>query len=96
MGDADGFVEVNRHFMFVENKRQGAPIPRGQLLALQRLADIPSITVLGIRGDLSNDTTVEVLNIGRRTGWQPRTVEQVQNSMRMWSHNAETGIWTMA
>lgn len=95
MGDVDGFVEVNRHFMFVENKRRGVSIPRGQLFALQRLADISGITVIGIRGDLTTDATVEVMNVGRKTGWQTRTIQQVQSSMIKWSQDAETRIWTM-
>jgi len=56
-GDIDAFLEVNGRFLFIEHKQyvpeDGPPLkmPTGQKLALERLAQQPSTTVLYIAGD---------------------------------------------
>lgn len=49
--DIDGFVEVGKKFLFLEGKPPGGRLPRGQKIALERLAQFPDITVVIIEGN---------------------------------------------
>lgn len=48
--DIDGFVEVKRHFLFIEGKANGKTLSRGQGMALRRLSESPRHTVIIING----------------------------------------------
>lgn len=58
--DVDGLVERNGHFLFIEQKQytpdQCGPyyLPKGQEIALERLARLPQFTVLYVAGDASD------------------------------------------
>lgn len=49
--DIDGFVEVNYHFLYLEGKSKSGYLPRGQKMALERLAKLPQFTVIVFKGD---------------------------------------------
>jgi len=49
--DIDGFVEVGNKFLFLEGKPLGGRLPKGQKIALERLALLPGVTVIVIEGD---------------------------------------------
>lgn len=52
VGDVDGFVEVNNHFLFIEGKPINVKkLKRGQGLALRRLSEQPKMTVIIIAGN---------------------------------------------
>lgn len=51
MGDIDGFVEINNHFLFVEGKPPRASLDNGQGRALSRLNKLPGVTVVIVEGD---------------------------------------------
>lgn len=59
LSDIDGFVEVNYHFLFLEGKSKRAKMERGQRQALERLAGVPKIIVILVRGDPPDITTVD-------------------------------------
>ena len=50
VGDIDGFVEAAGKFLFIEGKRAGTDLPRGQYDALARLSRIPVIDVIILAG----------------------------------------------
>lgn len=50
--DIDFNVEINRHFLMMESKDEGVPIPEGQKQALYRLVDKGNITLVFIWGKL--------------------------------------------
>jgi hypothetical protein len=51
VGDIDGFVEAGGNFLFIEGKRVGNPLPKGQYDALTRLARLPRIDVIILEGN---------------------------------------------
>lgn len=46
MTDIDGFKERNGYFLFIEKKAIGAEISKGQVIALERLSELPKATVI--------------------------------------------------
>lgn len=51
-GDVDGVVETNGHFLFLEWKEPGAPVPIGQRILHQRLTEASDrITIAIVNGD---------------------------------------------
>ena len=57
VGDIDGFVEAGGRFLFLEGKRAGTPIPKGQFRALTALARLPRIDVIILEGNPPNEVT---------------------------------------
>jgi hypothetical protein len=55
--DIDGMLEINKHFLFLEGKQMGAPVPKGQNMALSRLAKQPRTTVVILEGHPPMDIT---------------------------------------
>jgi len=55
VGDIDGMVECGGRFLFLEGKPPGQVLATGQRLALQRLAALPGVTVIVIRGQPPRD-----------------------------------------
>lgn len=51
MGDLDGIIERNGHFLVVEAKSPHASVPVGQGLMFSAMAKLPSHTVVVIWGD---------------------------------------------
>lgn len=56
--DVDGFVEVNYHFLHLEGKSKNISLPKGQRMALERLARLPEFTVIVFKGDPPNLNTI--------------------------------------
>jgi len=62
--DIDGFLEINRHFLFLEAKGPGGELSRGQEMALKRLADVDQITVLIVEWiPINNNTAKEITRV---------------------------------
>ena len=51
MGDMDGWIEVNYHYLLMELKSGDAPLPLGQRIMFERLTRRPEFTVLVINVD---------------------------------------------
>jgi len=69
--DVDGIVEANRHFLLLEGKSKNAYLPKGQRMALERLAKLAEFTIIVFRGDPPNLSTVtewEVLGKNKQKG----------------------------
>lgn len=49
--DIDGFVEVGGHFLVIEGKSFSGTLPKGQRIALNRLASLDNFTVIVIDGN---------------------------------------------
>lgn len=90
--DVDGMVEINDHFLFIEEKRSGASLLEGQRQALRRLATRPRVTVLYIRAGVPDDVEILVFGQGPPGGWQPMSRPMLLGWLRAWSVSADTGI----
>lgn len=85
----DGWVEVNRNFLFIEHKKAiGSPIPKGQELALRRLAQMPRMTVLIIRGCMTSGP-VEHMVIGNQDTFRASTPEELRQLVKHWACASE-------
>lgn len=87
--DVDGFVEINGHFLFLEEKREGVALSdEGQRRALSKLAKHDRVTVLFFR---PKGERVEVLVLGQgpAKGWQEVSREQLKNWLRWWAATAD-------
>jgi len=86
VSDIDGFIEAHNHFLFIEGKGFGGIGKRGQRLALQRLAQIPKVTVIVLLG--TPPSTVkgwEVIGARRYLG----ALEELKGWIRLWFEAAE-------
>lgn len=91
--DIDGMVEVGGRFLFIEQKEyhpdMGAPMfmPKGQRMALERLAALPKVTVLYIAGEKSEHAPWWMLNMGTGRIWDLRNEQDVdarRTILRSW------------
>lgn len=48
--DIDGIVERKGNFLIFETKRNGIPVPKGQMITLNRLVEVGKMTVMIIYG----------------------------------------------
>lgn len=91
--DVDGLVEINRQFLFLEEKRKGAGPDDGQRIAYKRLAEIEQITVVFFRPakEAVDDELLEVLVFGRgpAQGWQTWDRRDFLNWLSAWTVEAE-------
>jgi len=51
VSDLDGIVERNGHFLVIEAKGPGAPVPQGQSIMFSQMAANPALTVLVVWGE---------------------------------------------
>jgi hypothetical protein len=61
VSDIDGFVEVNGHFLILETKTPGVPIPLGQKIAYERLQKTNLFTILYLWGEKGIVEEMQVL-----------------------------------
>jgi hypothetical protein len=85
--DVDGLVEINGHFLFLEEKGAGVPMTQGQRQALRRLADLPSVTVIVFR-PLGDD--LEVMVMPDPAVWQPFTTDAFYELISTWALVADS------
>ncbi|HEY9408622.1 MAG TPA: hypothetical protein VIP77_03485 [Jiangellaceae bacterium] len=89
--DVDGMVEINDHFLFIEEKKPTESWDDGQRIALKRLSRRERVTVLGIRPAVCSEVEVFVFRNGEAAtdGWQPRSRQQLLDSLRDWAQAAD-------
>lgn len=89
--DIDGFVELNGHVLFIEQKRAGGCLSGGQARAIRRLAQLPDAAVLLIRETDDPDVYECIYRDGETSpsGWQRYTVQQLQTWLSTWARAAE-------
>lgn len=91
--DVDGMAEVNGHFLFIEQKREGASVPRGQMRALKNLSLLSvKITVLLLKEaeDGSGALKVSAIKFGVQRPWEPMSKEQLREKVRAWAVRADS------
>lgn len=88
-GDMDGWAEINGHFLFVEFKSPGAPIPMGQKMALERLSRLPKCSVLVVFADENLVSGYQWILNGKWKSEMTADVDQVRNLVRVWG----SGQW---
>lgn len=87
--DVDGMVEMNGHFLFMEEKSAGKSVDHGQHLALKRLAARSNVTVAFFRPGKTCDLQVLILGDGEPRGWEPFTRDEFRTWLRQWAVRAE-------
>lgn len=97
--DVDGMVEINGHFLFLEEKRAGVGPDEGQRRALLKLSERPSITTVFFRPAQSGihvpgDLECLVFGQGPAEGWQVRNREWLRDFLREWSAAADETPFT--
>lgn len=90
--DVDGFVEINGHFLFLEEKGPGVAIDNGQRIALQKLSRYPGITVAFFRPGRVSDLEVLIFDGTPAAGWQPRTRAQWHDWVHGWARRADAQL----
>lgn len=84
--DIDGVVEINNHFLFLEQKGEGVPVPAGQLLMFKRLAAKPNITVVIFRPCAVG---VELMVLPTPHKWEQVTPEDFRARINRWAIRAD-------
>lgn len=90
--DIDGMVEVNGHFLFIEQKGRNAHLPEPQRKAYRRLAQEQNKTVLWLR-ETEDDDHFEVLIFscdGPSLGFDRWSIAAIQNWLKQWSTQASS------
>lgn len=85
--DIDGMVEINNHFLFLEEKSAGKHIEEGQRRALQNLAARQDVTVILFRPGAKSD--LEVLMFPEPNGWEPRSRDEFKTWLRDWAASVD-------
>ena len=81
--DIDGLVEANNHFLLLEGKTTNIDLPRGQKIALERLAKLPEFTVIVFEGnppDLETIISWKVLGKNKYNGG----FQDFRNFIKQW------------
>lgn len=85
--DIDGMVEINDHFLFLEEKCAGKGPDEGQRRALQRLASRSGVMVVFFRPGRASD--LEVLTFPAPSGWEPMTRADFHARITTWALTAD-------
>lgn len=92
--DIDGMVELNNHFLFIEQKRAGVGLDSGgQGMAMKRLSKLPGVTVVLFRPALTTPGGYQFLWIrdAKGSGWQDATLADFAVWLDLWCTNALSG-----
>lgn len=87
--DIDGMVEINDHFLFLEEKKAGVGPDNGQRRALKALATRPRVTTVFFRPGHHSELEVLILTQGDATGWQPVTRAWFKDWLIAWAAAAD-------
>lgn len=79
--DVDALVERNGRFLAFETKASGVAVPRGQRLALERMARLPEFTVAVLQGDPDEPMQMELIGTGNA---KPCSQDSVWNYAADW------------
>lgn len=88
--DVDGMVEIDGHFLFMEEKRCGVGPDEGQRIALKRLSRMPATTVLLFRPGTDSHYEMLVFRKGSGSGWQKVSKIDLHEWVRFWVSEAES------
>lgn len=88
--DVDGFVEINGHLLFLEEKQEGRGFDTdGQRLALRALSRLPRVTVIVFR-PIGEDIETLIFAGEYASGWQRRTQPEFLDCLRQWAIRADS------
>ena len=88
--DIDGFVEINGHYLFLEQKGPGVILCQpGQGYALRALARLPRVTVVFFRPAGTDQYDVIWNDTGEPTTMVSATEVQLAAMLHAWSLNAD-------
>ena len=87
MGDMDGWIEVNDHYLLLELKSGDAPVPTGQEIMFERLTRRREFTVLVINVDNPgwNIRSVKYYRHGVCHDDDVTTMEQLKDKIARWA-----------
>lgn len=85
--DIDAVVEMNGHFLFLEEKRAGNTMPEGQARLFRELSKLAPVAVICFRPVAGESGDMEVLHLdgGRRNGWERCSRDELRRRLREWS-----------
>lgn len=87
--DVDGMVEINDHFLFLEEKRKGVGPDEGQRRAMFALSNLADVTVVFFRPGQASELEVLIFGEGPPQGWQPRTRLWLTDWLHDWAFQAD-------
>lgn len=90
--DVDGLVEINRNFLFLEEKSAGAGLLEGQRRTLRNLSQVEGITTVcfrPLRDAPATDLEVLIFSQAVPDGWQRRSRTWLKDWLRDWAANAD-------
>lgn len=90
--DIDGMVEMNGHFLFLEEKRLGCGPDAGQLRAFKALAQQPRTTVAFFRPAIWGGLEVLTWEDGEPSGWQVRDRVWFTDWLHTWAVRADAAV----
>lgn len=83
--DIDGFIERNGHYMVLEIKNSGVPVPMGQQITYKSLMDTGLFTILFLFGPRNEPKEMEIWKPDKTIRKKaPTTLEEVKNVIRLW------------
>lgn len=87
--DIDGLVEINGHFLFLEEKRAGCGPDEGQRRALLALSELPDVTVIFFRPGKRSDLECLIFGMGPAQGWQPFSRAEFLSWLTDWATESD-------
>lgn len=87
--DVDGMVEINNHFLFLEEKQRGVAPEEGQRKALLALSTWPNHTVLFVRPGSASECECLMYAAGKASGWTACSRADLMWWLRSWARDAD-------
>lgn len=92
VGDIDGIVERNGHFLLIEAKGNDKQIGKGQRILLDHLVDIGCFSTLVVWGKPQEPTAIELTTeFGKRRMYRPADIRIMREIVSSWFRFAEAG-----
>jgi len=86
MGDVDGIVEINGHFLVLEWKAPGVALSTGQRIMYERMTRDDRFTVVFVEGDAEHMSVERTATIrgGRLGRWRDSSFSQLHAGIKQW------------
>lgn len=93
MGDVDGLIELGGHFLMLEWKMPGAPVPRAQEMVYERITAWDRFTVIVVWGDAEtmDVTSYAIYRKTKRRETGTIDLQGLIERIKGWAVYAETG-----
>ena len=82
--DGDGCIERHGHVLFIETKRPGVQLPKGQQITLDALSRKPGVTVLIVWGEPGAPERIRVMGNKGQREWEPAGMTILRDIVSKW------------